>query len=167
MVLKINLKKTKALIFQKQNPKSTRDIKYTFFLNENQIANVTENSYLGIKFNSMEVSQFQNNYLRRKQEDQYFVQNAILIFISFQLLSAITSLMPFFFLSYYTVLRNGVLMIELMLRNGKKTPLKKIHTQFYKHFICLNKRATNIISRNEARRLSLKSHINKNVVKFC
>ena len=36
-LLKINLKKTKALIFQKQNRKSTRD-KYTFFLNGNSIS---------------------------------------------------------------------------------------------------------------------------------
>ena len=70
--------------------------------------------------------------------------------------------MPYFFLYHYTVLRYGVLMIELMLRNGKN---EKIHTQFYKHFIGLNKRTTNIISRNEAGRLSLKSHININVIK--
>ena len=49
--LKICLKKTKALIFQKQNGKSTR-AKYTFFLNGNQVANSTEYSYLGIIFNS-------------------------------------------------------------------------------------------------------------------
>ena len=47
-----------------------------------------------------------------------------------------------------------------------KDPKEKIHTQFYKHFIGLNNRATNIISRNEAGRLSLKSHININVIKF-
>ena len=64
--------------------------------------------------------------------------------------------MPYFFLYYYTVLRYGMPMIELMLRNGKNTPLKKF-TQLYKHLIDLNKRATYIISRNEAGRLSLKS----------
>ena len=70
----------------------------------------------------MEVSQFQLNYLQRKQEDQYLVQNAFLILISFQWLYAINFLMPYFFLSPYTVLRYGVLMTELMLRNGKKKP---------------------------------------------
>ena len=70
----------------------------------------------------MEVSQFQLNYLQRKQEDQYLAQNAFLILISFQLLYAINFLMPYFFLSSYTVLRYGVLMTELMLRNGKKKP---------------------------------------------
>ena len=73
----------------------------------------------------MDVSQFQNNYPQRKQEDQYLVQNAIVILMSFQWLYAINFLSPYFFLSYYTVLRYGVLIIELMLRNGKKTPLKQ------------------------------------------
>ena len=41
----------------------------------------------------------------------------------------------------------------------EKDPVEKIHTYFYKHFIGLNRRATNIISRNEAERLSLKSNI--------
>ena len=47
-----------------------------------------------------------------------------------------------------------------------KDPIEKIHTQFYKHFIGLNIRATIITCRNEAGRLSLKSHININVIKF-
>ena len=48
-----------------------------------------------------------------------------------------------------------------------KDPIEKIHTQFYKHFIGLNKTATNIIiSRNEAGRLLLKFHINIKVIKF-
>ena len=64
----------------------------------------------------MEVFQFQNNYLQRKQEDQYLVQNAILILKSFHWLHAINFLMPYFFLSYYTVLRYRVLLIEPMLR---------------------------------------------------
>ena len=78
----------------------------------------------------MEVSKFPKNNLQRKQEDQYLVQNAVLILISFQWLYALNYLMPFFFLSYYTVVRYGVLMIELMLRNGKKTPLKKFTPNF-------------------------------------
>ena len=52
-------------------------------------------------------------------------------------------------------------------KKWEKDPTEKTHTQFYKHFISLNKRATNIRSRNEAERLSLKSHININVKKFC
>ena len=47
-----------------------------------------------------------------------------------------------------------------------KDPIEKIHTEFYKHFIGLKNRATNIIPRNEAGRLSLKSHININDTKF-
>ena len=96
----------------------------------------------------MDVSQFQNNYLQRKQEDQYLVQNAIVILMSFQWLYAINFFSPYFFLSYYTVL------IEVWgtyyrtdAKKWEKDPIKTIHAQFYKHFIGLDERATNIISR--------------------
>ena len=46
-----------------------------------------------------------------------------------------------------------------------KDAVEKIHTHFYKHFIGLNRRATDIISRNEAERLSLKSNIS--IAKQC
>ena len=95
----------------------------------------------------MDVSQFQNNYLQRKQEDQYLVQNAIVILMSFQWLYAINFLSPYFFLSYYTFLRYGVLIIEHDAKKWEKDPIKTIHAQFYKHFIGLDERATNIISR--------------------
>ena len=68
-------------------------------------------------------------------------------------------LMPYFLLYYCTVLRYGVLMTELILKKWGKDPIEKIHTHFYKHFIGLNRGATNIISRNEAGRLSFKSNI--------
>ena len=43
---------------------------------------------------------------------------------------AINFLMPYFFLYYYTVLRYGMPMIELMLRNEKNTPFKKFTHNF-------------------------------------
>ena len=46
-----------------------------------------------------------------------------------------------------------------------KDPVEKIDKHFYKHFIGLNRRATNILSRNEAERLSLKSNIS--IAKQC
>ena len=84
--------------------------------------------------------------------------------------------MPYFFLYYDTALRYGVLTTELMLRNNnnyyyyqkrEKDPiekLEKLHTQFYKHFIGVNRRAINIISHNIV--LSLKSNISISVIKF-
>ena len=50
-LLKINLKKTKTLIFQKQNRKSTRD-KFSFFLNGIPIDKASQYNYLGIIFNT-------------------------------------------------------------------------------------------------------------------
>ena len=57
-------------------------------------------------------------------------------------------------------------MTELILRSGEKIPLKKNHPHSYKHFIGLNRRATNTISRNDAGGLSLKSNFNIHVIKF-
>ena len=111
----------------------------------------------------MEVSQFSNNHLQRKKQVQYLVQNAILILISFQWLFAINFLMPYFLLYYYTVLRYGVLYDSTDAKKWEKVPNEKIRAIF--RAIGLNKRATNIISRNKAGRLSLKSHININVIK--
>ena len=108
----------------------------------------------------MKVSQFQNNYLQRKQEDQYLVQNAIVILISFQWLYATNFLIPYFFLSCYTCsFEVWGTYDRTDAKKWEKEPIEKIHTQFYKHFIGLDERATNIVSRNEGR-LSLKSHIN-------
>ena len=50
-LLKINLKKTETLIFQKQNRKSTRD-KFSFFLNGTPIDRASQYSYLGITLNT-------------------------------------------------------------------------------------------------------------------
>ena len=44
--------------------------------------------------------------------------------------------------------------------------VEKLHTQFYKYYFGLNKRAPNVASRNEAGRLSLKSKIYENILKF-
>ena len=57
-------------------------------------------------------------------------------------------------------------MSELGLRSWEKIPLKKNHSHSYKHFIGLNRRARNTISRNDAGGLSLKSDFNINVIKF-
>ena len=50
-------------------------------------------------------------------------------------------------------------------KKWEKDPVETIHTHFYKHLIGLNGRATNILSRNEAERLSLKSKIS--IAKQC
>ena len=50
-LLTINLKKTKTLIFQKQNRKTTQE-KYFFLLNGKEIDNVADYTYLGTTFYS-------------------------------------------------------------------------------------------------------------------
>jgi len=42
------------------------------------------------------------------------------------------------------------------LKKWDRDPIEKLHAQFYKYYIGLNRRAPNIVSRNEVGRLSLK-----------
>ena len=47
-----------------------------------------------------------------------------------------------------------------------KDPVERLHTQFYKYFLGLNKRAPNVVARNETGRLSLKLNILLRIIKF-
>ncbi len=47
-----------------------------------------------------------------------------------------------------------------------KNPIERLHAQFYKYYLGLNRRAPNIVSRNEVGRLSLKSNIYAGILKF-
>jgi hypothetical protein len=76
-------------------------------------------------------------------------------------------LIPYFVLYYSAAQRYGDHTANLISRNGKKIPLRDlIHTQFYKYYLGLNRRAPNVVSRNEVGRLSLKSNIYTGILKF-
>ena len=55
---------------------------------------------------------------------------------------------------------------KLNFDNWETDSVERLHTQFYKHYFGLNKRAPNVASRNEAGLLSLKSTIYENILKF-
>ena len=44
-------------------------------------------------------------------------------------------------------------------KKWEKGPVERLHTQFYKYFLGLNKRAPNVVARNETGRLPLKLNI--------
>ena len=46
----------------------------------------------------------------------------------------------------------------------EKDPVERLHSQFFKYYLGLNKRAPNVAARNEVGRLSLKSRIYRNVL---
>ena len=45
------------------------------------------------------------------------------------------------------------------IQKWEKDPVERLHTQFYKYFLDLNKRAPNLVARNETGRPSLKLNI--------
>ena len=51
-------------------------------------------------------------------------------------------------------------------KKWEKDPIERLHSQFYKHYLGLNRRAPNFASRNEMGRLSLKSTIFIKILKF-
>ena len=51
-------------------------------------------------------------------------------------------------------------------KKWEKDPIESLHSQFYKQYLGLNKRAPNVASRNDMGRLSLKSTIFIKILKF-
>ena len=45
------------------------------------------------------------------------------------------------------------------IKKWEKDAVERLHTQFYKYILGLNKRAPNVVARNETGRLSLKLNI--------
>ena len=52
------------------------------------------------------------------------------------------------------------------IKKWEKDAVERLHTQFYKYILGLNKRAPNVVARNETGRLSLKLNILLSIIKF-
>ena len=105
-LLKVNLKKTKTLIFQKQNRKSTRD-KFSFFLNRTPIDKASQYSYLGITFNTNGSLLIPKKFWLKKPEDQHLLLNIILTLINYLSICVTSYLILYFFPFFYTDLKFG------------------------------------------------------------
>ncbi len=69
--------------------------------------------------------------------------------------------------SFYMVQKYWVVAYDsLNLNKWEKDPIERFHSQFYKSFLFLDRRATNVAARNETRGLSLKLTIFSNILKF-
>ena len=55
---------------------------------------------------------------------------------------------------------------KLNLDKWEQDPVERFHCQFYKCFLGLNKRASNVVARNEVGKTSLKPTIYLNILKF-
>ena len=164
-LLTTNLKKTKTVIFQKQNRKSTRE-KYLFFLNRNEISNATEYTYLGTTFYSNGNFSISKQRLVEKTRRSIFACKKYLDFNRLPI-SMCNKLFDSLFLPillYSSEVWGAYDKIDLS--KWEKDPIEKQHTQFYKYYIGLNRRAPNVVSRNEVGRLPLKLHVYMRMLKF-
>ena len=55
---------------------------------------------------------------------------------------------------------------SLNLKEWEKDPIERFHSQFYKSYLGLNRRAPNVAARNETGRLPLKLIVFSNIIKF-
>ena len=55
---------------------------------------------------------------------------------------------------------------SLDLKKWGKDPIERFHSQFYKSYLGLNRRAPNVAARNETGKLSLKLIVFSNITKF-
>ena len=148
------LKENKNLNFLKQNRKSTRE-KYIFLLNGKEIDNVA----LGTTFYSNDIFSISKQRLVEKARRSIFARRRYLDLINSRYQCAINFSILFSFQYYYTVLRFGALTDNIDPKKWEKDPIERLHSQFYKHYLGLNRRAPNVASRNDMGRLSLKSTI--------
>ena len=164
-LLKINLKKTKTLIFQKQNRKSTRD-KFSFFLNGIPIDKASQYSYLGITFNTNGSFANSKKVLVEKARRSIFASKRYLDFNKLP----IKTCNKLFDTLFLPILLYGSEIWgaydSINFKKWEKDPVERQHTQFYKCFLSLNRRAPNVVARNETGRLPLKLNILLRIIKF-
>ena len=125
-LLTTNLKKTKTVIFQKQNRKSTRE-KYLFFLNRNEISNATEYTYFGTTFYSNGNFSISKQRLVEKTRRSIFACKKYLDFNRLPI-SMCNKLFDSLSLYFYTAPKSGEHMTKLTLANGKKYILNFTNT---------------------------------------
>ena len=164
-MMSVNTKKTKVVIFQKKTRKSTLQ-KYSFFLNDSQIDIVQDYTYLGSTISSN--GSFSNSKLKSvdKTRRSIFATKRFLDFsnlpirICNRLFDALFS--PI--LLYNSEIWGAY--DSLNFEKWEKDPVERLHSQFFKLYLGLNKRAPNVAARNEVGRISLKSLIYRNMLRF-
>ena len=163
--MKINSHKTKVLIFQKQNRKATRG-KHSFFLNGNQIVNTPEYTHLGTTFNSNgSFATSQKNLVEKSRRSLFACKR----YIQFNKLSISKCNFLFDALFAPVLLYSSEVWgayDSLNLKKWEKDPTERFHSQFYKSYLGLNRRAPNVAARNETGILPLKLIVFSNIIKF-
>jgi len=145
---------------ERQNRKSTRE-KYHFFLNGNELCNAQEYTYLGTTFYSSDNFSISKQKLPvvEKTRRSIFACKKYLDFSKLPI-SMCNELFDTLFLPmllYSSEVWGAYDNIDP--KKWDRDPIEKLHTQFYKYYIGLNRRAPNIVSRNEVGGLSLKLNI--------
>ena len=164
-LMSVNTQKSKVMIFQKQCRKSILE-KHSFFLDDLQIDNVPSYSYLGSTISSNGSFTISKQKSVEKTRRSIFATKRFLDYCKFPL-KICNKLFDSLFLPI--LLYNSEVWgayDNTNLQIWEKDPIERLHSQFFKYYLGLNKRAPNVAARNEVGRLSLKSRIYRNVLHF-
>ena len=165
--MSVNTQKSKVMIFQKQSRKSILQ-KQSFFLDDLQIDNVPSYSYLGSTCTISSNGSFTISKQKsvEKTRRSIFATKRFLDYCKFPL-KICNKLFDSLFLPI--LLCNSEVWgayDNMNLQIWEKDPVERLHSQFFKYYLGLNKRAPNVAAGNEVGRLSLKSRIYRNVLHF-
>ena len=151
--LEINYKKTKCMIFSKGNQKE----KYEFTLNNRKIECNKEFKYLGITINKKgNFTPTLNDLSCRANKAIYTINSKMNIkFLSPKILLKLFDSMICPILLYGCELWEPYLNQEI--DNWDANPIEKVHTQFLKRILGVNRSTTNILVRGDLGRHSLQS----------
>ena len=140
--------------------------KFSFFLNGIPIDKASQYSYLGITFNTNGSFANSKKVLVEKARRSIFATKRYLDFNKFP----INTCNKLFATLFVPILLYGSgiwgAYDNMNFKKWENDPVERQHTQFYKHFLGLNRRAPNVVARNETGRLPLKLNILLRIIKF-
>ena len=147
-LMSVNTQKSKVMIFQKQCRKSILE-KHSFFLDDLQIDNVPSYSYLGSTISSNGSFTISKQKSVEKTRRSIFATKRFLDYCKFPL-KLCNKLFDSLFLPI--LLYNSEVWgayDNMNLQIWGKDPVERLHSQFFKYYLGLNKRAPNVAARNE------------------
>ena len=147
-LMSVNTQKSKVMIFQKQCRKSILE-KHSFFLDDLQIDNVPSYSYLGSTISSNGSFTISKQKSVEKTRGSIFATKRFLDYCKFPL-KICNKLFDSLFLPI--LLYNSEVwgaFDNMNLQIWEKDPVERLHSQFFKYYLGLNKRTPNVAARND------------------
>ena len=162
-MLKINPKKTKAMIFQKRSKKS---VDINFKIDTEPVEIVQEYTYLGTRLTPTGNFTLALDHLKEKAMHAFYniQKHTLLSKLNPNTASQIFDTMIFSILSYNSEVWGMYTKQEF--KTWDNSPLEKVHLKFCKRYLEVNNKASNLACRAELGRYPLLIAINQKIMKY-